>query len=333
MIRLGTIGTNWITQRMVDAAVTTKQYKLAAVYSRHLETGKQFATKNHRQRTYTDLDDFFASDIFDTVYIASPNVFHYGQIMQALQHEKNVIVEKPMVLSTYQYQSVMDELDRHPQLHLFEAARNIHMPAFKAVLQAIDNLNHIDGGDFTFSQYSSRYDKVLAGMKPNVFNPQFGGGALADLGVYPVYAAVALFGLPKRQQYFPTFIQTGVDGKGTAVLNYEQFDVILNFSKISSSNHDSEIYSGKKTITIDNAGEFTSASVVSNDSDEKLSPFYQGNPMVPELTDFAEVLNHPSDEPSRKMYFQWMQQMQQVNLLMSRLAASAGIEYPNKTKE
>lgn len=333
MIKLGTIGTNWITQRMVEAATATGKYELAAVYSRHEETGKAFATKNHCEVVYCDLADFMGSDQFDTVYIASPNVFHFAQVLLAIQHDKNVIVEKPAFMNPMQTQRVLDELQLHPQVRLFEAARNVHMPAFKAVQKALTNESQLAGADFVFSQYSSRYDLVLAGETPNVFNFQFGGGALADLGIYPLYDAIGLFGLPLKQIYYPTMIATGADGKGTAILQYEDYEVTLNFSKISSSQHSSEIYVGREIISIDNGGEFTEATLITPDATQILSPKYGQNPMIPEMTDFAKILNHPDDEKIQAQYQSWLQLMQHVNETLNNLAISAGIHYPNQFKE
>lgn len=333
MIKLGTIGTNWITQRMVEAATATGEYELAAVYSRHEETGKAFAEKNNCHQVYCSLNDFMNSNQFDTVYIASPNAFHFVQVLLAIQHDKNVIVEKPAFLNPMQTQRVLDELQLHPQVRLFEAARNVHMPAFKAVQKALTKTNQLAGADFVFSQYSSRYDLVLAGETPNVFNFQFGGGALADLGIYPLYDAIGLFGLPLKQIYYPTMIATGADGKGTAILQYEDYEITLNFSKISSSQHTSEIYAGREIISIDNGGEFTEATLITPDENQVLSPKYVQNPMIPEMTDFANVLNHPDDEKIQAQYQGWLQLMQQVNETLNNLAISAGIHYPNQFKE
>ncbi|WP_429971357.1 Gfo/Idh/MocA family protein [Fructilactobacillus sp. Tb1] len=333
MIKLGTIGTNWITQRMIEAAFATGKYELGAAYSRHENTGNEFANQNGGAKVYTNLANFMASDEFDTAYIASPNVFHFEQVMLALKNNKNVIVEKPAFMNPMQTQQVLDELKLHPNLRLFEAARNVHMPAFKAVQQALKKATNIAGADFVFSQYSSRYDLVLAGETPNVFNFAFAGGALADLGIYPLYDAVALFGKPVKQMYYPTMIATGADGKGTALLNYDKFDITLNFSKISNSKHHSEIYAGRNIIAIDNGGEFTEAKLISPEQTEVISAKYTKNPMIPEMTDFAAIIAHPEDETLQAKYHVWLQLMQHVNETLNNLAISAGIHYPDKFKE
>ncbi|KID41348.1 Gfo/Idh/MocA family protein [Fructilactobacillus fructivorans] len=326
MINLGVIGTNWITQKFIDAAASTGKYKLNAVYSRKLDTARQFAQPNDCDNLFDDLQVFFESNKFDTVYIASPNAIHYQQVIAALKHDKNVIVEKPAFIGPYQFQSAMDTLKKHPKARLMEAARNVHMPAFKAVQDQIDDIE-IDGAEFTYSKYSSRYDKVLNGEIPNVFNLKFGGGALEDLGVYPVYDTVALFGLPRTQMYYPKFISTGADGGGVAVLNYGTFNVTLNFSKVTTSYQQSEIYCGRQTILIDSAGDFTEAKLMNEGRESQIAPAYTDNPMIPEANDFAEIINHPGNPVYEDQYVDGLNVMQKVNALMGRLADSAGIEY------
>lgn len=58
MLKLGIIGTNWITQQFIDAAAASGEWQLTSVYSRHAETAQAFAAKNHADETFTDLDAF-----------------------------------------------------------------------------------------------------------------------------------------------------------------------------------------------------------------------------------------------------------------------------------
>lgn len=327
MIKLGVVGTHWITQQLVDATVSTGKYELTAVYSRKMQTADEFAKKNNCENTFDNLDEFFSSDSFDTVYIASPNIMHCEQALKAIKNDKNVIVEKPAFTGSFQLQQIFDALADHPNVHLFEAARNIHMPAFEETRKILSKWGRLDGANFTYSKYSSRYDAVLSGETPNVFNLKFGGGALQDLGVYPIYDAICLLGRPETQKYYPTFIKTGADGKGTAVLNYGDFDVTLNFSKISTSYNESEIYNGKNTISIDSAGDFTEAKITDGEKSEIESQKYTDNPMIPEVMDFARVLENPGDRNNQEDYERWLELTKSVNIVMSNLAASAGIDY------
>ena len=73
MLKLGVIGTGWITKQFVAAAMATKAYQLTAVYSRHQESAQSFIDSTAPATAYTTMDAFLGSDI-DVVYIASPNL-------------------------------------------------------------------------------------------------------------------------------------------------------------------------------------------------------------------------------------------------------------------
>ena len=79
-LKLGVIGTNWITKMLVEAAHESNDYELAAVYSRRAETGAAFAADFGDVPVFTDLADFYNSGI-EVVYISSPNSLHYDQVV------------------------------------------------------------------------------------------------------------------------------------------------------------------------------------------------------------------------------------------------------------
>jgi len=250
MINLGIIGTNWITHSFVEAAHATGKYNLSAVYSRKEETAKEFASKypDKQVTSYTDLNAF-AQDKIDTVYIASPNILHYEQAKQLLNAGKNVILEKPSC-STVAELDELFALAKSKKVVLVEAFRHIQEANFKLLKSKISDLGPLYGASITFAQYSSRYEKVLQGEVPNIFNLEMGGGALVDLGVYCVAAAIDLFGAPTSSQYFPVKIATGADGGGRLILSYPTFTVHLCHSKIYNSDAPSEIYGEKGTLIV-----------------------------------------------------------------------------------
>lgn len=229
MLRLGVIGTNWITKQFVEAAVGTAQYTLAAVYSRHEDTAQAFIADTAPAKAFVDMATFLASDI-DVVYIASPNSLHAHQTVQALNAGKHVIVEKPMVTHPSQLAAIQAALDAHPEAMVFEAARHLYDPNFQVITNYLFT-HHISGASLNYMKYSSRFDAYLAGEQPNIFTTKFAGGALMDLGIYLVYAAVAWFGKPQRATYLPHLLASGVDGDGVAQLDYKDFDVVLRMGK------------------------------------------------------------------------------------------------------
>jgi predicted dehydrogenase len=250
-LNFGIIGTNWITHSYVECAQATQKWNLAAVYSRKEDSAKEFASKYEGQKIalYTDLDKFFNDSNLQAIYVASPNILHYEHAKAALNAGKHVILEKPSCSKSEELDELF-KLAKEKGVFLIEAWRHIQEANFKIFKSAISKIGQVRGASITFCQFSSRYDAVLKGEVPNIFNLEMGGGALADLGCYTVAAAVWLFGAPKDAQYYPIIISTGADGGGVLILQYEGFTVHLHSSKMYTSDAPSEIYGEKGTLIV-----------------------------------------------------------------------------------
>ena len=289
MINFGVVGTNWITHSYVAGAHATGKWNLAAVYSRKEETAKEFAAKYEGKQiaTYTDLNDLARDGNISTVYIASPNILHYEHAKVILTAGKNVILEKPSC-------STVEELDdlfktaKEKNVILLEAFRHIQEANFKLLKQQLSTLGPIYGASITYAQYSSRYERVLAGEVPNIFNLEMGGGALADLGVYCVAAAIDLFGAPLDAQYWPVKIATGADGGGRLILKYPTFTVHLCHSKIYNSDAPSEIYGENGTLIIPTITDIDRVTFWDSKTKEKLELSGVGKPEELNLKEEAE---------------------------------------------
>ena len=326
MINLGIIGTNWITDQFVQAAHETGKYRLAAVYSRRLDTAQKFGEKYGDVEYATDLDTFFGLEHVNTVYIASPNRLHFEQAKQGILAGKNVIVEKPAFSTPTEMDEII-ELANQKRVFFFEAARNIHEKSFKTIADFLPSKDQIIGADFSFMKYSSRYDQVLDGGEPNIFSPHFSGGALVDLGVYPIYAALAWFGMPKESVYFGQKIATGVDGFGVGVLRYDNFDVTIRTGKINDSFQQSEIYLVNGTLVMDAVNSISEAIFHDRNHQcrEKLVVHQLENPMVEEAEEFARVILNPTDRKLGTDYEEWVELSRNVNQVMYDMRKSAGI--------
>lgn len=325
MLKLGIIGTNWITSQFVSAAEESGQYQLTAVYSRHEDTARKFANDNKHPEAalFTDLDEFWASSTFDTVYIASPNSLHAPQAEAAIEAGKNAIVEKPMVASRSQLQKLLATAAAHPDVFLFEAARHIYERNFEVVRNFVHQ-HEISGATLVYMKYSSRYDAYLAGKQPNVFTTRFAGGALMDLGVYVVYAALDWFGKPEKAQYTPSMLASGVDGSGCLHLDYPDFGVNLICGKTTQSYLASEIYTGRQTLVVNAPESITSIKLRGGDGEEELAGSQDDNPMVPEVKFFASAIeNHDTGARDRQL-----QLAKQVHELMIDARTAAGIHFP-----
>ncbi len=252
MFNFGIIGTNWITHSFIECAHATGKWNLVAVYSRKEDTAKEFASKypDNKVALYTDVSALSQDKNVDAVYIASPNILHFEHAKKMLNAGKHVILEKPSCSNSAELDELF-KLSKEKGVFLIEAWRHIQEANFSIFKNAIkEKLGAVYGASITYAQFSSRYDKVLQGEVPNIFNLEMGGGALVDLGVYTVAAAVWLFGAPKDAQYYPVIIKTGADGGGKLILSYDNFTVHLCGSKLYNSDAPSEVYGEKGTLIV-----------------------------------------------------------------------------------
>ncbi|EDH3594522.1 gfo/Idh/MocA family oxidoreductase [Listeria monocytogenes] len=249
-MKLGIMGTNWITDSFIEGAINSGEWNLTAVYSRTEEKARAFGEKYGELTYFTDIEEMGKSDALDAVYIASPNALHYQHAVSLLKNKKHVIVEKP-IFSTVAELEHAHQIARENNVFLFEAARHIQEPNFKRLQENIEKVGTIHGATLAYMKYSSRYDQVLNGEEPNIFSLKFSGGSIVDLGVYPLYSAITLFGEPVKATYFATKLPTGVDGLGPIILEYPTFNITIIQGKNSQSFLPSEIYGQKGTLIVD----------------------------------------------------------------------------------
>lgn len=335
MLQLGIVGTNWITHQFVEAALSTGEYQLAGIFSRTSEHGEDFAAHYPAltPAIFTDWEKFCQSDGLDVVYLASPNSLHFTQARDLISAGKNVIVEKPAFTTVAEMAEIV-ALAKQNKCFYFEAARHIHEPGLQKLAELMPDSGELVSADLNYAKYSSRYPAVLAGETPNIFSPKFSGGALMDLGVYAVYFAVFLFGVPKDAHYFATMLKTGVDGNGTIVLDYGTFNVTATIGKTFDSFRTSEIYTTTQTFSIYSLTLIDEINIFSRGEDaEKISLPHAPNPMLYEAQTFAMLMKNPNDPELQTMYRVLVQLSQNVNATLNKLRQSAGLVFAADLKE
>ena len=221
-IKLGTIGSGVIVHSILDNVLRTDGITLEAVYSRSAEKAAALAEEYGCQKTYTDMDAFLADESINLVYIATPNLLHYPQAKKALLAGKNVLLEKPFT-TTYAHAQELASLARERGLLLIEAAPTSFLPNFPVLKNELPKIGNIKLVMSNYSQYSSRYDAVLRGEVPPVFDPAFGGGCLMDINFYNVLLNVLLFGAPKSAIYHANRPAGLSDTSGIMVMAYDGF--------------------------------------------------------------------------------------------------------------
>lgn len=304
MIRFAVIGTNWITRQFVDAAHETGKYKLTAVYSRSLEQAQAFANDYLVEHLFTSLDEMAQSDAIDAVYIASPNSLHFPQTRLFLSHKKHVICEKPLASNIQEVEAAI-ALARENQVVLFEAFKTASLPNFLLLQQSLPKIGNVRKAFINYCQYSSRYQRYLDGENPNTFNPAFSNGSIMDIGFYCLASAVALWGEPHGVTATASLLDSGVDAHGVVVLDYGDFSVTLQHSKVSDSVLPSEIQGEAGSLVIEKISECQKLSFVPRGGKaQELTQPQHINTMLYEAEVFARLVennevNHPGLSVSR----------------------------------
>ncbi|SON51877.1 Gfo/Idh/MocA family protein [Vibrio tapetis] len=250
MIKLGIIGTNWITDSFIRAALASGQFELVSVYSRSADKGREFAKQYNADVTvFDDFNDFCQDTKTQAVYVASPNSLHCEQSIALLTAKKHVICEKPLGSNLSQVEAMYNTAQAN-NVVLFEAFKTPYLPNFGQLRNSLSEIAPLRKVLFNYCQYSSRYQKYLNGENPNTFNPEFSNGSIMDIGYYCVASAIELFGEPTSIFASADLLPSGVDGHGSVLMSYAGFDVMIAHSKVSNSSILSEVQGEKGALSI-----------------------------------------------------------------------------------
>ncbi len=241
-MKVAVVGTGSIVKKFLYAVSRTDFFQWAAVCSRQQESGRRLIESCQELegldtrvvQVYTDYVAMLADPELELVYIALPNSLHYPYTKQALLAGKHVICEKPFTVEPEETEDLI-AIAKEQKLFLFEAITTRSLPNYKIAKEALPRLGQVRMVQCNFSQYSSRYGEYLAGETPNVFHPDYAGGALNDLNIYNLHFVAGLFGKPKRLVYEANRGRNGIDLSGVAVLGYDGFQAVCVAAKDSDS--------------------------------------------------------------------------------------------------
>lgn len=286
--RFGIVGTGRISDWVLKGAVMEPRFEAAAVCSRSRESGKAFAEAHGIAKVYTDIDEMASDPEIDAIYIGTPNSTHHNLAILCMNHGKHVLCEKPMAANAKEVKEMID-VARANGVMLMEAMISTLCPNFVAARARLAEMGDVHHYFASFCQYSSKYDlvkRIIAGEDdspvPSSFNPDCCGGALMDIGIYPIYPMVSLFGRPKGIKASVTTCEVPVassrfdklrdrereadaepveassregwkrvDLQGSVVFEYEGMDATAIYSKIADSLLRSEISCDGGIISLD----------------------------------------------------------------------------------
>ncbi len=327
-MRIGTIGTGLIVEQFLQAVAQIEDISCAAVYSRSQQRGRELADKFGVTKVYTVLEQMLNDDEVNYIYIASPNSLHYQHALRALQMGKHVICEKPFT-STYEETTALINFAKKRGLFLFEAITTIHLPNFRLIGEKVSELGRIRIVQANYSQYSSRYDRVLAGEMPNVFNPAFSGGTLVDLNIYNLHFIMRLFGEPVACKYYANKLENGIDTSGSLVLQYPDFVAVAVGSKDTWSENFVVVQGEKGYLYVNKGANGCRSFYVKMNGEEPREYNIQGSVehhdlLRCELLAFNDIYKRGDREACHRL----LEYTASVMKTLEKARLSAGIKYP-----
>lgn len=183
-INLGIIGGN-IASIISKELINLPEINLYAVASRSLERAESFSKVHGFKKAYGSYEKLLKDENVDLVYIATPHSHHYEHMMLCLSYNKNIICEKAFTLNQKEAEKVLSVAK---QKHIFvtEAMCTAYQPSQKALKNMLPLIGEIKSCNLIFGVPLMHVERVV--------RKELGGGALLDLGVYPLYFTFSTFG-------------------------------------------------------------------------------------------------------------------------------------------
>ena len=319
--RWGILGAGRIAEKFCTALNFVEGAEVYAVASRDIDKAKAYADKFNAAKFYNNYDDLINDDQVDIIYIATPHAFHYEQTLACLRNKKAVLCEKPMSLGYGQTKQMIETANEN-KVFLMEGMWTGCMP-FMEKIQALimeDVIGSIQclSADFGFT--------APVDLESRLYNKSLGGGAMMDVGVYPLYLATAILGAPSQLKVISKLAATGVDEYINIALKYPTGETAQLLSSIVfNTNVEAAIIGTKGRINIKNPWfKATDFSVHLNDgSVENFSMPHLSNGFEHEILEVMHCLNNGLLQSEKVPH--------QLSLLMSKITGDvlkeAGVVY------
>ncbi len=213
ILRWGVLAPGQIARDFVDALLAHTGQRVVAVGSRSLERARAFAEPRDIERAYGSYEELVADPGVEVVYVASPHTEHASMALLAIAAGKHVLVEKPMAVTAAEAQTIVDA-SRAAGVFAMEAMWTRYLPQTDVIRQLLEGgaLGRVRVVTADFGSAST------ADRASRIFDPRLAGGALLDLGIYPVSWAVFAMGLPVSVHATGQLSASGVDEQSAMVL-------------------------------------------------------------------------------------------------------------------
>jgi predicted dehydrogenase len=287
-VRWGILGTGGIASTFVTDLRLTDSGVASAVGSRSQGSADRFADKFGIARRHASYESLVADPDVDVIYVATPHPMHHDNAILALRAGKPVLVEKPFTMTAAEAREVVAAARQHG-LFAMEAMWTRFLPHIAIIRDWL--ARGVLGDVVTVTADHGQWFAEDAGFR--LFAPELGGGALLDLGVYPVSFASMVLGTPSRIVSISDPAFTGVDAQTSMLFGYDSgAQALLTCTLRAKSPTRAAIIGTDARIEVE--GDFYAPATVT------LIP-RKGDPTRVESKHEGRGLRHQADEVARRL--------------------------------
>jgi predicted dehydrogenase len=241
IIRWGILGTGKIAHTFSTALKSLPQAEIVAVGSRTQASAEKFADVFGIRQRYSSYEALVNDADVDIIYVSTPHTLHHENSLLALNAGKHVLCEKPLGLNSRQVEEMIATAKEKKRFFM-EAMRMYFYPAIQKAKNLVESgvigTPGILQADFGFS---ATFDP-----QSRLFNPQLGGGALLDIGIYPLAFALLFFGKPLHLSGEAILGKTGVDEQITITAQYAAEKTAVLYATLRANTESAAIISGSQ---------------------------------------------------------------------------------------
>lgn len=214
-MKIGILGTGSIANTLAETMKQMEEVECYAVASRDLKKAEAFAEKHGFSRAFGSYEELAEDSQVELVYIATPHSHHYENMKLCMERGKPVLCEKAFTMNSAQAKEIQ-RLSERKHVMAAEAIWTRYMPSRRLIDEMIAS-----GMIGKASMLTANLSYVICGVD-RILDPNLAGGALLDVGVYPIHFALMHFGDEiEKIESSVQFTETGVDGMETITIFYK----------------------------------------------------------------------------------------------------------------
>lgn len=267
--------------------ITKGKHIITSVYGRNKTKAREFA-KKFNACAYDDFEQAVRRDDVDGVYIATPHTSHMDYAVQAMRLGKPVLCEKPVGVSTKEV-DLLIKTAKDTNIFFCEAMWTWFSDVALTVKEWVQS-GAI--GDIREVEINYAFPGIMMPKTSRVLMPETAGGALLDIGIYPITYCYNLFGFPDKISCSGK-IKNGIDISETVILDYTAFTCTLNMS-LCALKENCLIKGTRGTVTLPAFFHMASKAILKTDGKKKV--FSGKTDYLTEFTRAAEEIRNGQTE-------------------------------------